>query len=260
MITQVKSTWREAPPVLARQDCTICHGTGWQLLSAGGPAEARRCSCGELHRLIWLKELARIPQRYEHCSLENFMPLTLSQVRSLAEARHFVDRFPRVRQGLFISGPSGVGKTHLAVGIVRDLMQRFIRDVLFEDCALLDEASDAIATEVQAYGASWDRMERIPLLVLDNFGYTSSAETALRIQELVRKRLITKKVTLYTGSIVHWRKRIAMSEAETMSPTQEFLYGFPPDLLTLFIKNLKILPVSGRDFRSRNEKKPALFS
>lgn len=260
MITQIKSTWREAPPVLARQDCTICHGTGWQLLSVGGFAEARRCSCGELDRLIWLKELARIPQRYEHCSLENFMPLSLSQVRALAEARRFVDRFPRVRQGLFISGKPGVGKTHLAVGIVRDLMQRFVRDVLFADCALLDEASDMTGTDAQEYEASWDRMESIPLLVLDNFGYSSSAETARRIQELVRRRLNTKKITLYTGSIVHWRKHIALSEAETTSPTQEFLYGFPPDLLTRFINNLKVLPVNGRDFRSRNENGLALFS
>jgi DNA replication protein DnaC len=79
---------------------------------------------------------ARIPRRYEHCDFENFEtdvweggPEGTAWDRSLAQARLVVQAFARnypagVETGLLLMGPCGVGKTHLAVAALRELMVR----------------------------------------------------------------------------------------------------------------------------------------
>ena len=89
------STWRPWPPGIAMRNCTICQGTGWQLLPVAGVSSARRCSCAALSHLLRLKEHVRIPPRYENCSFDSFVPFNLTQARALGEARKFAERFPR---------------------------------------------------------------------------------------------------------------------------------------------------------------------
>ena len=67
---------------------------------------------------------ARIPRRYEHCELSNFE--FDGPYRSLAPARmaacKFVEEYPIDKTGLLIIGTIGVGKTHLAVGMIKELI------------------------------------------------------------------------------------------------------------------------------------------
>src|SRR6202020_2935440 len=72
---------------------------------------------------------ARIPQRYEHCSLESFDTQFPSSNKTLSadhlRARKFVESYPleTAGTGLLLTGSIGVGKTHLAVGILQALLQ-----------------------------------------------------------------------------------------------------------------------------------------
>ena len=47
------------------------------------------------------------------------------------EARRFAERFPMVSRGLFLTGETMSGKTHLAVAILRELFHKFQDDILF---------------------------------------------------------------------------------------------------------------------------------
>ena len=84
-----KHTWRASPPLLAREERTVCNGMGWELLPISGFSRARRCPCSALSRMVNLKERARMPQRYEHCLLDSFLSGNSSQTRALIEARKF---------------------------------------------------------------------------------------------------------------------------------------------------------------------------
>ena len=66
----------------------------------------------------------RIPPRYRHCSLEHFNPGTPSLRAALEKCLRYCNGYPYLGPtdeglGLLFSGDSGVGKTHLAVSVLR---------------------------------------------------------------------------------------------------------------------------------------------
>jgi len=108
--------------------CPLCEGTGWKTLPArtGAPKDRRvtRCDCQLRARNQTLLAAANIPRRYEHCELSTFE--FEGVYRSLAPARmaacKFVEEYPIEQTGLLLIGTIGVGKTHLAVGILKELI------------------------------------------------------------------------------------------------------------------------------------------
>jgi DNA replication protein DnaC len=65
-------------------------------------------------------EAARIPRRYEECSLGNYQPANnnSSQLQGFNYAYRLVREYPSVDRGLLFMGTCGVGKTHLSVAIL----------------------------------------------------------------------------------------------------------------------------------------------
>jgi DNA replication protein DnaC len=121
---------------LRTQACPACGGTGWVRVSREGIDGVVRCDCVRAARTDRLLQIARIPQRYAHCELDNFVlrPPHTSQKLELAKlaSEKFVDEYPMAQPfGLLFMGPQGVGKTHLAIGIIKKLMRDKSIDCLF---------------------------------------------------------------------------------------------------------------------------------
>src|SRR5439155_22982729 len=78
-----------------------------------------------------------MPSRYNHCTLTDFATDLPAAHSKLADARllagPFVEEYPAENSGLLFIGPIGVGKTHLAVGVIRELMLQKNVDCLFYD-------------------------------------------------------------------------------------------------------------------------------
>ncbi len=135
-------------PQIADAVCERCGGRGWILEEDGGAGTAIACECQAESIVPRLLRLAGIPARYHDCSLESFTTdapdpghrdqLLAAKTRS----RRYVDDFLTeegrfTEQGLLFTGPTGVGKTHLAVATLAQLIQRYRVHALFTDCTAL---------------------------------------------------------------------------------------------------------------------------
>jgi DNA replication protein DnaC len=82
---------------------------------------------------------ARIPERYKRCTLDTFDPAYKGADSSLGmallTARKFADAYPvdTAGRGLMFVGTVGLGKTHLAVGVLHRLVRERGRRGLFCD-------------------------------------------------------------------------------------------------------------------------------
>lgn len=121
---------------MARKDCPHCEGTGWRPVETDGVRRVARCHCEKFQRAESLLKAAQIPRRYEHCAFENFdirkdsgtgQPSS-SLVAAKLYSQKLVDEYP-TDFGLLFAGPTGVGKTHLGVAVLRELMVRKKRSV-----------------------------------------------------------------------------------------------------------------------------------
>ena len=119
---------RENRDLEAATPCPECGDTGWVHSAADdGATTVVRCACFRTSQIARLLESAGIPPRYHHARLDNFA-VTSQMDRSLDEAKvfaqNFVEAFPKVPYGLLFVGPAGVGKTHLASGILHELIEQ----------------------------------------------------------------------------------------------------------------------------------------
>ena len=104
--------------------CPVCSGTGWKTIDQEGVRSVLRCDCFRRDKTERLFRNALVPQRYVACSFDNFNAITDRLKIAKTVALKFVDEYPLVDCGLLIIGPCGVGKTHLAVAILRELISK----------------------------------------------------------------------------------------------------------------------------------------
>lgn len=109
-------------------ECPLCGGTGWRSVDIPGKTNrVTRCDCRVSNRTEQLLKQALIPERYRHCTLSNFTTEFPGAGSLLSSARlaagRFVEEYPIERSGLLFWGGVGTGKTHLAVGIIQELIR-----------------------------------------------------------------------------------------------------------------------------------------
>jgi DNA replication protein DnaC len=176
---------------MARENCPLCRGTGWKLVprTAGAAGEmAAACECGMEERAEKVMERARIPKRYEHCDFESYSTdladgktWTAQHEQSLKHAKlavqAFVRDYPASEKGLLLIGPSGVGKTHLGVAALKELIRRGHAGLFCDYRELLKEiqASYNPASESTEMGIL-EPIRRVEILVLDDLGASKPSD------------------------------------------------------------------------------------
>jgi len=186
--------------------CPICGGTGWKTIERGKEREAVRCDCRVKDRSSRLLAAAHIPARYEHCDLGNFQydPDDKGQ-KSIRDARflagRFVEEYPTDKTGLLFVGSVGVGKTHLAVGIIKDLIREKGIHCLFCDYReLLKSIQNSYNAAVQATEMEILRpVFDAEVLVLDELGAVRSTEWVFdTVNYILNSRYNENKTTIIT--------------------------------------------------------------
>ncbi len=188
--------------------CAICHDTGWRYVDSGA---VRRCDCRnqlDAESLGHLLSQARIPPRYANCELPNYEPQGSrnsadleTQRDALLFCQRFVKDFPNVDRGLLLMGPVGVGKTHLAVATIKEIIRRCrVRCLFYDFRDLLKEIQDtynpiAQNSELRILAPIYVA----EVLVLDELG---SAKPTTWVQDtmtqIINTRYNQRKATIFT--------------------------------------------------------------
>ena len=183
--------------------CPLCAGTGWKTLPAS-PVQNKdrrvtRCDCQLQARTGTLLAAAHIPRRYEHCELTTFEIDGL--YRSLAPARmaasKFVEGYPVDKTGLLLIGTIGVGKTHLAVGIVKELIRsKGIACLFYDYRELLKQIQNSYNDSVKTTELDVLRpVFETEILVLDELGAVKPTEWIWDTVSLILSTRYNDKLT-----------------------------------------------------------------
>jgi DNA replication protein DnaC len=227
---------------MARPDCPQCSGTGWKIVErpeqnsgakAFAPAESKSgasagdpnlvwavpCECTLEDRAAGIFTRARIPERYRHCDFENFDTdlqydlASASEVaawnRSLEQARVVVKGFARdfpasTEHGLLLMGPCGVGKTHLGVAALQEVMRRGHTCLFYDYRELLKEIQDSYNSESQLTEMKvLEPVLNAELLLLDDLGASKPSLWALEtLGHILNARYNHKRTTLATTNFL----------------------------------------------------------
>ena len=115
-------------------NCPHCDGTAWKPVDRDGVKAVERCSCFQHNQRESLSEHASIPGRFRDADFDNFSPGSPGKnpiahealIKVMLGARAYARGYPALPQlGLLLQGPTGVGKTHLATAVLKQLISRF---------------------------------------------------------------------------------------------------------------------------------------
>ncbi|HVT18752.1 MAG TPA: ATP-binding protein [Thermoanaerobaculia bacterium] len=210
--------------------CPRCGGRGWLVAADGGAGTARPCACRGQGAVARLLAAAGIPERYRHCKLANFQVSSgspqvkgqLLQARSLAEqyANGFLNDGGIRESGLLFIGPPGVGKTHLAVGVLVEVVERFaVRARFIEFNSLIHQIQSTFgASSAESTHQIIDPLIEVPLLILDELGtqqHTPWVRDILYL--LINSRYTRRRPTLFT---TNYRLGAAPGESARAGPVK----------------------------------------
>ena len=129
---------------------------------------------------------AQIPERYRHCSLDTyetaFNGANPSLAHALLHARKFAEAYPidTAGNGLLFVGTAGLGKTHLAVGVLQRLVQeRGVKGLFCDYRELLKKIQNSYNPQVNT--TELELLKPIfaaEVLVLDDLGAQKPNEWA----------------------------------------------------------------------------------
>ena len=226
--------------------CEFCSGTGWEPVNELG---VRPCRCRAEDRRNHALVASRIPRRYENCSFENYSPKPaadeagLSQRRALYDSKYVVDQYPNVEVGLLFLGPCGVGKTHLATAIIKELaLQKGISCLFYDFRDLLKEIQDSYnpvsqMTELKVLQPVYDA----EVLVLDELGASKPTDWVRdTMTQIINTRYNDKRLTVITSNYLD----------EPQQPNEETLTDrVGVRLRSRLYEMCKVVMIKGDDYR-----------
>jgi DNA replication protein DnaC len=205
---------------------------------------------------------ARIPKRYEHCELSNFE--FDGPHRGLAPARmaayKFVEEYPVDNTGLLLIGSIGTGKTHLAVGIIRELIQaKGIACLFYDYRELLKQIQNSYNDSVKVTELEVLRpVFETEVLVLDELGAVKPTEWVWDTVSLIlNTRYNDSRTTIITTNFPNLPSRSSQNnfssrsrEAAEHAAREETLGDRIGDRMRSRLHEMcRIIKMEGEDFR-----------
>lgn len=228
--------------------------------SDGGAGAASPCECQKEALAPRLLADAGIPQRYLGCTLAKF---EIDEQGRLLEARELCSRYIEqfitengrfAEGGLLFVGPPGVGKTHLAVSVLKELIARYRVRGRFEDFTSFIHRIQATFEpgNVDSKNRILRRATEAELLVLDELGAQKPSAWVTEILYLVINTRYNRRLpTIFTTNL-----RLEAPSADTRldrersAPTEDPLsWRVPARLVSRLYEMAKPIAIEAEDFR-----------
>jgi DNA replication protein DnaC len=241
--------------------CETCRGTGFAYVEKDGREYAQPCACRLEARSGKQDATAgcRIPPRYQHCTLESFEPGNASLAAALEKALAFCSGYPHLGDdeglGLLFCGTNGVGKTHLAVAVLHEIVTKRggrgqfwdFHELIREIKSSYDPETKTTELEVLAPVVETD------LLVLDDLGAWKMTDWMNdTLFYILNSRYMAKRPTVITTNY----QDVSRDEAKAADPLlrREFLVErIGQRLRSRLMEMCLVVRVGGNDHRQARQ-------
>lgn len=188
----------------AAEACPACKGFGVLETEAGRVVPCRCQAAGLAEARL---RAAEIPERYRDCKIENYK-LNLpgsppSHAKARARAMRFIEDWKACDRGMLLVGPVGVGKTHLAVAVLRTLIEENGVKGVFCDFSDLLERIQATFSKANTDSADdvFAPYRDAELLVLDELGARRPTPWVQDVlYGLINTRYNRQRITIVTSN------------------------------------------------------------
>lgn len=183
-------------------ECPLCSGTG---LIINAENIATPCSCG-----AWKKEqaserllAARIPKRFEKKTLDSYLTKGPDRLREelKSNAKSYAKTFSRDEdRGIVLYGGTGTGKTHLAVGMLKEIINRGYSGVYYNVTELLNDLRSSYSKDSDLTEHSLlERIHTADIVVFDDVGAEAPSNWVLdRLYLMFNRRYENAKPVIIT--------------------------------------------------------------
>lgn len=191
------------------ENCPICHDMGYLRYNVpfGHPSfgQVYPCECRQKQmaqeRIEKLRKLSNLSS-FNGSSFEDFDASVPGTDRAYEEAMNFAQN--PVERWLVLSGPVGVGKTHLAVAIAQHVIERHQMNAYFAAVPdLMDHLRSTFAPGTdEAYDERFEEIRNAQLLVLDDLGTENATPWAReKLYQIINHRYVERLPTVITTNV-----------------------------------------------------------
>jgi len=184
-------------------------------------------------------EKCNIEPMYYDSTLDTFIAESDEQKKALAYAREMVG----TKEGkLVLLGANGTGKTHLAVGVVRELSGRLYSMYEITTRIRASYVSGANETELDIV----DELSRVEMLAIDEIGRTKGSEAETNWLSYIIDKRHTRNLPLMLISNKHARKSCPSGGCEKCLENY-----ISEDVMSRLSEDGHLVTMTGEDYRRK---------
>ncbi|GMV67298.1 MAG: hypothetical protein AMXMBFR75_30900 [Candidatus Hinthialibacteria bacterium] len=180
-LRDIQSLQKKKPGPTDDEECPVCDGYGYIITET----TVKICDCLKQRQQERRLRNACIPLRYKNKTLDSFKADIDTRRLAVRQVRRFLQEFDQSNEcpGLFLYGAPGTGKTHLSIGVLKELIQKGQSGLFYNMVTLVDDlrkqSSGSLAQDEEERLA---RLNQADVLVLDDLG-------AGRLTDFVQERI-----------------------------------------------------------------------
>lgn len=236
------------------QVCPTCGGTGWKDVVTGSERRVARCGCFLQTQAKHILAASEIPARYAGCEFSNY---ETGGNDSLAAAKIKIEtwavQYPLDRGGLLLVGPSGVGKTHLSVAALKQLIEKGVHCLFCDYRELLKKIQNSYNPSVQATELELLRpVFETEVVLLDDLGAVKPSEWVWDTVSLVlNARYNEKLTTIITSNFLDGASAVAERVDGPRRAAREETLGdrIGERMRSRLFEMCRLVLVNGKDYR-----------